>query len=183
MRLADACELLETHVRGSRYDTATNTQPSDETPGPKTDSESVSSGSQTRSKAVAVAKATPEARVKSESKPESDSQPTSQAKSKSAPESEAQSQAGTQSATGRAQRTKSSDAKAKTSKRKGGEQLLSAGQAKPGVTTGKNVTYREFWQQQWHQLRKEDPNIQMTDAQKVISQAWNEVKAAKQQQS
>ena len=46
--------------------------------------------------------------------------------------------------------------------------------------SGVNVTYREFWQQQWQKLRTEDPNIQMTDAQKVISQAWKEVKAAKQ---
>ena len=183
IRLADACELLDTHVRGSRYDSAIDTQASDGMPGPKSDSESVSSGSQTRSKAAAIAKVTPESRFNSESKPELEPQPTPQTKSMAASRSKPKSQTETRSANGRAQEAKSPDANPKPNKQQGAEQPQGAGQAKSRVTTGQNVTYREFWQQQWQQLRKEDPNIQMTDAQKVISQAWNDVKAAKQLRS
>lgn len=68
---------------------------------------------------------------------------------------------------------KQNSGKAKSSRTKPSGDLQEA----VGSGNVTEMTYREFWQQRWHELKAQDPSITLTDAHKRISHDWRQVKA------
>lgn len=42
-----------------------------------------------------------------------------------------------------------------------------------------DMSYREFWQHTWQELKAQDATVKLAEAQPLISQAWKQVKAEK----